>query len=304
MTKLICSLLVAAAACYGQVALRSTTLAAAAAAGDRYVYVASATGIEVGHLLFTGQETMRVREIFGTRLTVTRGHEGFAQAHASGSRAYVDDRRYFSTKDRFGPCTASAEAVLPVVNIAQKRIFDCIAGVWTETRPGEVVTTQNTGAAGTGVTATEYGDGRTHVTQLSFSGLALGTAAQADLAFGKLLYTLPAGAIVVKSASYSIALAGAGETCDADTPDVGLGTVIGSGAVAVLGGTATFENILTGQTIADLAETVKNKTVADQVLVIEAAAAHTVHLNAADGWAGACAVTATGTVALEWVLLN
>ena len=69
---------------------------------------------------------------------------------------------------------------------------------------------------------------------------------------------------------------------------MGLGTVIGSGAVATLDGTATFENILTGQTAADANGTATVKTAlptAGVPFIIESGDAHTLHFNVADAWA-------------------
>lgn len=293
----------------GQVTLRSTTLSTGVAASDRYIYVASATGIEVGDIAFVDREAMRVREISGTRLNVLRGLEGQAAAHASGAVIYIDDKTYFSTTNRNGPCTATAEVVLPVVNIATGKLFNCISSTWVEFVAGEPATQQNIGTANTGVTAVEFGNGRHHVTKLTFSGLPIAAiTGGANLAVGKLLYTLPAGAILVKSAYMSVALAGtdAPSAIVADTPDTGIGTTIGSGVQALLSGVAGAENILTGQTSNDVNGTAEVKTVGDQVLVIEAAGAHTVHLNVADGWAagGDTMLKASGTVVLEWVLLQ
>ncbi len=163
---------------------------------------------------------------------------------------------------------------------------------------------QDVGAAGTGVTATEYVNGRHHITTLQFSDLALGSVTNANKAIGALVYTLPAGAILVKSAKISVAMYGSGATCDADTPDIGLGTTIGSGVQALLSGVGTAaENILTGQTADDCDGTAEVITL-DCTLAIESTGDHTVYFNAAAGpWAGACDITATGTVYLEWVKL-
>lgn len=155
-----------------------------------------------------------------------------------------------------------------------------------------------------GLTVAEYGNETTHKTVLTFANAAVGSPlSAANLGFGTLIYTLPAGACLVKASKLDLALQGTG-TVDADTPDVGLGTVVASGAVAVLSGTATFENILTGQTFNDCngtAEVVTAKaTTSPFELVIETAGAHTIYLNIADGWAGADSLTATGTVTIEW----
>ena len=167
---------------------------------------------------------------------------------------------------------------------------------------GSVTTDANVGTAATGATAVEYGNGRQHQTVITVSTALGAIAGGADLGLGKLVYTLPAGAIIVNSAYMSMALTAADGNIDADTPDVGLGTVVASGAVAVLSGTATFENILTGQTAADCSGTATVKTTGAQILAIETGDAHTVYFNVADGWAasGETACLIAGTIVLNW----
>lgn len=159
----------------------------------------------------------------------------------------------------------------------------------------------NVGAAATGVTATEYGDGATHRTVLAVNTTLPAIAGGANLGVGKLLYTLPAGAIIVEGAYMSLAITQTQGNITADTPDGGLGTTIASGAVALLSGTAAFENVLTGQTFNDCNGTAEVKTVT-ATLVVESGDAHTVYFNVADGWAasGDAAATLTGTVVLLW----
>jgi hypothetical protein len=166
-------------------------------------------------------------------------------------------------------------------------------------------TSVNVGTAATGVTAVEYGDAINHKTVLTIDSVLPAIAGGADLAVGKLVYTLPAGAILIKGSYMSMALTAADGNIDADTPDVGIGTVIASGAVAVLSGTATFENIVTGQTATNCTGTAIVKTTAPTAgtsLAIEAADAHTVYFNVADGWAasGEAACPISGTIILEW----
>jgi hypothetical protein len=160
----------------------------------------------------------------------------------------------------------------------------------------------------TGLTVAEYGNETSHKTVLTFDEVAIGSpTGAANLGFGKLVYTLPAGACIIKSSKIDFSLQGGG-TVDADTPDVGLGTVIASGVVAVLSGTATFENIHTGQTFNDCNGTAEVHTAlatsSPFALVVETADAHTIYLNVADGWAGADDVTATGTVTIEWEFIG
>lgn len=170
----------------------------------------------------------------------------------------------------------------------------------------QLVSSANVGAANAGTTAVEYGDGRNHVTVLTVNTTLPAIAGGANLGVGKLLYTLPAGACVIHAAKMSLAITQTQGNITADTPDGGLGSVIASGAVATLDGTPTFEDILTGQTFNDCNGTAEVKTVANQPMVMETGAAHTVHFNVADGWAasGDAAAGLAGTVILHWVFLG
>jgi hypothetical protein len=167
----------------------------------------------------------------------------------------------------------------------------------------------NIGAPNTGVTAAEYGDSYNHVSVLTVSqGNALTTGDSANLADGYLLYTFPTGTVVVDYAYMSMAITHDDAASQSDTPDVGLGTVEGSGAVATLDGTATFEDIITGQTAANCNGTATVKTAlptAAVPFIIAAADAHTIYFNAADGWANNTVQTAdiAGTVVLAWRFL-
>ena len=100
----------------------------------------------------------------------------------------------------------------------------------------------NYGTAGTGVVATEYGNGLYHQTVLTYASFTKDIAAAA-LAHGKAGYTFPVGGIHIHGGTIDATITGATSVA---TPDIGIGTVIGSGAVAVLGGTGTFEDICDG----------------------------------------------------------
>jgi len=170
---------------------------------------------------------------------------------------------------------------------------------------GSSVTTANVGTVGTGTTAVEGGDATHHTTTLTVAGVLPAITGGVDQAVGTLLYTFPAGDVVVNHAKLNLAITQSEGNINADMPDVGLGTVIATGVVNVLGGTATFEDIITGQTAADSNGTATVKTAiptAAVPFVIESGDAHTLHFNAADGWAasGDLAATITGTVVLEW----
>ena len=171
--------------------------------------------------------------------------------------------------------------------------------------PFESLYTQSSvynGTAGTNCTVEEHGDVYRRTSVITLSNVTLpAIAGGANLAVGMLVYTLPAGEAVIRDASMSVAIQQVDGNITADTPDVGLGTTIASGAVAVLSGTAAFENILTGQTASDCNGTATVGTV-DTPLVIATAGDHTVYLNVADGWAasGEANGTVSGTIILNW----
>jgi hypothetical protein len=176
-------------------------------------------------------------------------------------------------------------------------------------RTGLVETDANVGTVGTGVTAKEYGDGTIHRTVLTLTAVSLGApTAGGNSAHGALIYTFPAGTHLHSVTGMSVGLTVG--TVTTDTPDVGIGSVIGSGAQALLSGVgATSEDYITGQTAADCAAT---PTVVEPIGAVAgihtgislngAAAAKTVHLNAADGWAAGVTgnLTADGEVTLVW----
>lgn len=167
----------------------------------------------------------------------------------------------------------------------------------------------NVGTANTGVTAEEYGDGYNHVTVLTVSQAdAITTADNGAGADGYLLYTFPDGVIVVHHTYMSMGITTTAEQ-QADTPKVGIGTVIATGAVTDLTNPATFQDLITGQTgIGDgTAEVIALGPTAAIPFVILAADAHTVHYNVADTWAddtsGDLSADIAGTVVLHWTFL-
>lgn len=172
------------------------------------------------------------------------------------------------------------------------------------------VTTDNVGTANTGVTAAEYGNGYMHTTVLTVSQAdAVTVDDDAALCDGYLLYTFPAGEVVVNSAYISMAVTLAEDTTA--TPEVGLGTVLGSGAHATLGASdAACEDILGPATANDCNGTAEVLTVAvagGTPLVIATAGAHIVHFNIAATWANTAGTDLTGdiagTVVLNWAFV-
>jgi len=179
----------------------------------------------------------------------------------------------------------------------------------TTARTGVIKNTQNVGVAGTNVTAVEYGDGVQHTTVLTLTNVAYTIAAAANEIVGALIYTFPAGVHLHKVTYMDVALQGGG-VVNADTPDIGIGSVIGTGAFAVLGGTATFEDYVDGSAAADCNGTATvvgpvgaTAGILTGISLNAAADSKAINLNFAAGWTGADTVNATGTVVLEWTTI-
>lgn len=174
-----------------------------------------------------------------------------------------------------------------------------------------VIAEKNVGTVGAAtVTAEEVGNGRDFVTVLTLTNFVVGTIPGAGaLAVGGLVYTFPAGSHihVATYADLGFTIVGTGQT-----PIWGIGSVVGSGAVAVLNGTATFMNYVTEQTAADSAGT-KSKVllgatagVLTGISLNKATDVKAVYLNAAETWAAnnAGSLYANGTITLKWSYLT
>jgi len=164
------------------------------------------------------------------------------------------------------------------------------------------------------VTVEEYGDGRDMTTVLTLTNFVVGAipAANAALAVGNIVAAFPAGAHVESVYYKSIALKLPG---DANAASVsGLGSVIGSGAVAVLNGTATFMDRSTEQTTPTAAAggavtTSLVKVTAGAYTGIGlnvAASVKNIFLNAAGTWVvnNAGNLTASGTIIFKWTKMS
>lgn len=164
----------------------------------------------------------------------------------------------------------------------------------------------NIGTPGTFVTAAEFGDAYSHTTILTFGAGAVLPSVTGSLGVGKLIYTFPAGAQIIKSSRMSVGIQAT--TTTTMTPTVGLGTVIASGAVIVLSGTATFQNINVGKAAADTNNTATVQTVkatsSPFELVTETGGVKAVYFNAACAWTGTePGMALSGSVALDWKTL-
>ena len=169
----------------------------------------------------------------------------------------------------------------------------------------EIVTAANCGTVATGSTVVEYGSGYSHTSIITVSTTLPSIAGGAALGVGKLLYTLPSGAAIVDDAHMSLAITQTQGHINANTPTVGLGTVIASGVVSVLSGTPTFQNILVGTAAANCTGTATVLTAiptASVPFVVASGDAHTLYANVACTWAasGDTGALLTGTVVVNW----
>jgi hypothetical protein len=190
------------------------------------------------------------------------------------------------------------------------------------TTSGNLLTSGNVGTVTTAATTTavEHGDGIEHLTVLTMTNFAVGTSGDnAALAIGAKFYTWPTGVnILVESTTISGGITAA-ISVTTDTPEVGIGTVIASGANATLT-TGTWENLVDGgasgssvdaaAVAPDVAGTVfhkKNLTTVTPIIKATGGAARDLFLNAAVTWSdvtAAGAVTFTGTITIKWRVLS
>jgi hypothetical protein len=207
-------------------------------------------------------------------------------------------------------------------------IVDAAGAVWSVVKsgvavpPGQIVSGMAVfdpltagvavGTAGTGVTAAEYGDGRQHTTVLTLgAGCVLpAIAGGASLGVGTQIYTFPAGAQLVLASKFDVGVTQTQGNINANTPVIGLGHVVASGAVSVLSGTATFQSINVGKAATNCTGTHTVQSAAPTVTpftyITETGGVKAVFLNAAAAWSasGDAAAKLDGTVVLHWIHLG
>jgi len=192
-------------------------------------------------------------------------------------------------------------------------VLNSATGTFTGTSSGDVdtdnyvINSKNVGAAGTGTVATEYGDGVKHSTLLTVAGVLPAITGDTAQGTGLLLYTFPAtGTIVIHAATMSLSIQETESKINTDTPEVGLGTVIATGAVTGLDTPATFENVLLGTAAGDCdgTATVYAAIPTAAVPLVLAKGANLLHFNVADAFdaaaGGEAAAIVAGTVLIDW----
>ena len=147
-------------------------------------------------------------------LFVTVGLDGIGAVDMDYGSADITDHTF--TTDS----TGDAEIVLPNDSIGDAELD------WANM--GQIAVPAGAGAAnGTGVAATEYGNGTIHQTVLTFTDVAIALTDEAGtIAYGSLkVYDLPEGAILLHGAVQDVALTKSSAGVDDDwNGDVGVGT--------------------------------------------------------------------------------
>ena len=166
------------------------------------------------------------------------------------------------------------------------------------------------------VTFNEYGDGRDITTVLTLTNFVGGTlaGAAAALGVGNIVYSFPASPSQHLELVYAFSNLTATAAGTATTGVVGLGSVIASGAVAVLSGTATFQNRVTAQAIttgptggtAIAALTGATAGIGTGISLNVAANVKNVFLNTAATWAAdnTGSLLYNGQIILKWTLMG
>ena len=219
-------------------------------------------------------------------------------------------------KDRFGNVlrtnTQAGETVAGTSDTSGNQTFSGTVDITGELSVAAITTDANLGTSAA-TSVKEYGDGFDHVTVLTATALAVPAITEgAATAVGDLIYTFPAGAIILDSVYMSIAVNLNGTDQDAIVADLGIGTTIATGAVGLLDTTAAFEDMLSGQPVTVngvAAATTAKQSTAGGPMFIATGDDHTVHVNYANGaWAaqsdGDGTGVYTGTVVLIWKFLE
>jgi hypothetical protein len=170
----------------------------------------------------------------------------------------------------------------------------------------------NVGTPGANVTAAEYGNLYDHTTVLTFGSAAVlgAIAGGAALGLGVLVYTFPVGAQIVLGSAINVGITQTAGNINVNTPVVGLGHVVASGAVSALSGTASFQSINVGKTAANCTgtptEQAVNPTASPFTYLTDVGGTKTVYFNAAATWSagGDPAAKLSGSIVLAWKTLQ
>jgi hypothetical protein len=164
------------------------------------------------------------------------------------------------------------------------------------------------------ISVEEINNGRDFTTVLRLNNFPIGTmpGSATAKAIGALIYTFPAGNHLEECVYASLKLNAPGTAVVAP---VGIGSVVASGAVAILTGTATFidrsnhASITTADGGGTAVEALKNTTAGVQtgIALNVTGSVKSVFLNAAGTWNvnnGSGFLKATGTIVLKWTKMG
>lgn len=188
----------------------------------------------------------------------------------------------------------------------------------TSTYTGTVTAINNISAGNLGTVAVpatgtiavvENGDAYHHRTTLTITNVNFATvvAGAGALAFGELIYTLPAGNAIVTACNYNVTVTSSILPAAATVggTDGGIGTTLAAGVFATLDlAGAGAENVVTGTAGVVDGATATTTLISNQILSVPTANNHTVYLNIAATWTNAETITiTTGTVVLDWIFM-
>jgi len=239
--------------------------------------------------------------------TAVHGLLGYAGTNQGNLYSFVLATGAMTKLDSVGEKIVSIAILFPTMYISTSKGSVYTYTIDTAVDPYEtpLVTT----GVGT-VAIREYGSDRDKTTELTLTNFIVGTLAGAGAALGvgNAVCSFPSGQhfeLVYSIAALSLKCAGT-----AVATDTGLGSVIASGAVSVLSGTATFEDRLTGQTISTAAAggaavstlTAATAGIGTGIAINKATGVKDVFLNSAGTWNADNTgyLTASGHVLLKW----
>lgn len=162
------------------------------------------------------------------------------------------------------------------------------------------------GTPAAGVSVSHAWSGSKLVSTFTFNGFVAmaNIGDNASLAGGAAFYTLPDG-VHDFVGSMMVGTVNGAASVTTDTPEIGVGTTVGSGANATLGAVGTeAENIAGPGVAASINNGAVRKFGTDSGPVTFTASSASLYLNVADGWAdrdaGTVPLTFTGKITIEW----
>lgn len=157
------------------------------------------------------------------------------------------------------------------------------------------------GTASNNSALTEHVNGNYHTTTITVDTNFAAIAGAGAFATGLLVYSFPTITnkyVFIDSVRLRARMNQTSGNINADTPDLGIGTQVASGANALLSANANFENVLTGQTVPNCTNS--------YITTVTTSGGYSsnntfsLYLNVADTWAGAD----SGPAILAFIVIN